>query len=45
MLADAEKRKKRPINVSVSKMRVQEDRDLAWEEYKTLDDEEDKSAA
>jgi len=45
MIRDGAKNSKRPVNVALSKMHLQEERDLAWEEYKTLDDEDEKNTA
>jgi hypothetical protein len=45
MLQEAEKNKKRPVNVALNKMQLQEEKELAWEEYKTTQDEEEKNVA
>ena len=37
--------KRRPVNVAKDKMRLEDERDMAWEDYKTNDDDDAKEEA
>mmetsp|Transcript_28104 Transcript_28104/g.65543 ORF Transcript_28104/g.65543 Transcript_28104/m.65543 type:complete len:393 (+) Transcript_28104:120-1298(+) len=45
MIKESQSSKKRSVNVALSKMHLQEERDLAWEEYRSIEDDEEKNSA